>query len=453
MQAGVLAGIDIGTTNTKVCCYAATGQRLAGAARPTGGDGATLIDTVQALLAAVSAEAGPPDAIGITSMAETGTALDDRLRPVGPLVRWDDPAGASDAAALARYGNDMWQRGGVNLAGKTPVARWLGRRRRDPAQWRRMRWWVNTADLVAAALTGQVVTDPTLAGRTGAWDIRAGAWNADMLALAGLTADRLPRVTTDPVRGRHDVPVLVAGHDHLVAAYAVGVAEPGRTADSMGTAEALVTISPAPPPVSVAGSGISWNYQVGGPGYALLSGFPDSGRLGDWFARLCPGGLDRAARAQLPTGLVVEPYLRGRAAPQPDPRRRLAVSGLSEAHGPAELAAGLLEGACYQARWVAEEQCRAAGQPLGVLTVFGGPTRNEQWMRIKAAIMPDGIARAPFADAAVLGAAMLAGRHIGVELPVPAGIAQHAPAALHEAYETIYRTEFLPRVTSERRAE
>lgn len=456
MRSAVLAGIDIGTTNTKVCCYDAAGRRLAGAARATGDDGTALLDSVYALLAEVAAVAGPPDAVGITSMAESGMALDDRMRPLGPLIRWNDPTGDEAVAVLAPYATDLWRRSGVNLAVKTPVARWLGLRQRQPDAWRRMRWWVNTADLVAAALTGDVVTDPTLAARTGARDIAAGEWNAEMLAFAGLDAERLPRVTTDSVparAGEHGippgVPVLVAGHDHLVATHAVGVRAPGRTADSMGTAEALVTISPVPPPDDVEGSGISWNHQAGGPGYSLLSGFPDSGRLGDWFARLHPGGLDLAARARLPTGLVVEPYLRGRAAPQPDPVRRLTVSGMSEAHGAAEFAAGLLEGACFQARWVAEEQCRVAGQSVAAPTVFGGPTRNERWMQIKAAVMPDGIYRAPFADAAVLGAAMLAARSIGVELPVPEGIPQRSGPELHDAYDTIYRNDFLPRVGAE----
>lgn len=102
-----------------------------------------------------------------------------------------------------------------------------------------------------------------------------------------------------------------------------------------------------------------------------------------------------------------------------------------------------------QARWVAEEQCRAAGQPLTAPTVFGGPTRNERWMDIKAAVMPGGIVRVPFADVAVLGAAMLAGRCIGIELPVPAGNAQRADPELHKAYDIIYRNEFLPRVRAE----
>jgi xylulokinase len=422
----LLAGVDVGTTHTKIALYAASCRRASTpdgvasdrvgatfrsvAARriATPGDGAALVGAVFGALAECVEEAGrAPVAVGVASMAETGVALDRRLAPLHPLIRWDDPRGAGELADLRRSPGraEVAAVSGANLALKTPLVRWAWLARQHPGLLAATRAWVSAADLVATALTGEVVTDATLAGRTGAYDHRAGRWHPDLCAAAGLDPALLPRVvpagqpagtvqreaaarTSLPA----GTPVVVAGHDHLVAAYAAGVRRPGHLADSMGTAEALLLLTTTPDPrsapdsrhshpvgrqgLSAGGDGVSWNVFCDGRHYCLIAGFPGSGRLVDWFCRAWMGRADGdryAAFAELaeqvterPTGILVEPYLEGRQAPRPDPGARLRVHGLtgSPTGGPgrAELAVALLEGASLHVRWMIAELAARPGR-------------------------------------------------------------------------------------------
>jgi xylulokinase len=449
----LLAGIDIGTTNCKVGVYRTSGERVAQVSRPTGDDGGAVVAGVlEDLTACVERAGAGPAAVGITSMAESGVALDGGLRPLHSLLRWDDPGGDREARLVdLEIGRAvLFERTGVHLAAKTPLARWLWLRRNRPGILDAMRVWVNAADLVATVLIGAPVTDRTLAGRTGALNQRTGAYDENLLGVSGVRPGQLPRITSG-VAGTMPkamgglsagTPVVVAGHDHLVAAYAAGARKPGATVDSLGTAEAVVTVSDTVPAVERVATGLSWNRHVDGRHWALVSGFPGSGRLVNWASeRLLGAGPERfdelVRSVHRPTGIVVEPYLSGRAAPAPDPGRRLALHGVTEAHGPAELAVAVLEGACYHVRWMAEAQA------AGSCVVLGGPSRNDCWMRIKAEVMPRPVRRCVIADAAGAGAALLAGAAIGLEPAVLPTVELPRDPDRAARYQKIYVNEFL----------
>lgn len=462
-RAPLLAGIDVGTTNTKVGVYDATGAVLAAESRATSDDPRRLVGHVCAgLQRCIDAAGRPPDAVGITSMAETGVALDAGLAPLHDLLRWDDPLGAAEADLLDREigAGTLWRSSGIKLAAKAPLARWVWLRNERLALWGRMRVWAGVADLITLGLGAGLRTDPTLAARTGAFDVVAGRWSAPILQHVGLRPRQLPPI--DPVGRsgavaglRSGTPVVIAGHDHLVAAYAAGMREAGQSADSMGTAEAVVTVTERPPADRYAGNGASWNRTADGRHFCLVSGFPGSGRLMDWYGNRFAGDMavfERLAgsAACVPTGIVVEPYLAGRAAPEPDVERRVRISGLTEEHGAADLALAVIEGACLQARWITEDQAAVAESAVERMHVFGGPTRNPVWMRTKAAVMPAGISVVRISDLAAAGAALLGGTRSGVLAQAPAVPANemNSTPELATAYSKMYHTEFLPRARS-----
>jgi xylulokinase len=450
----LFVGIDVGTTNTKVGVYTADGAEVLtrSAATPPDADG--VVATSLRELARCVAEIGvPPVAVGVTGVAEGGVALDGALRPLRPLHWWhDSPAGAQAGWLAEQVGRTaLFDRTGVDVAAKTPLALWLWLRRHEPAVLDTMTTWVGVPELVATALCGTPVGETTLAGRSGAFDQRAGRYDPDLLALAGITEDQLaaPSGAGTAAAGPlpTGTPVVLAGHDHLVAAFAAGAREPGDTADSMGTAEAVVTISRTPPESSATGTGLSWNRTADGTHWALTSGFPHSGRLFDWLCRLF-GGADAVARLAgteraRPTGIVVLPYLAGRAAPAPDPERRLSVHGLDPSHGPADLALAVLEGACCHVRWMAEEQAAHAGTPIGVTTALGGPTRSRAWMTVKAHVMPATVRVARAVDAACAGAALLAARATGTPAAVLPSDSLPRDELVATDYDALYRDSFL----------
>lgn len=480
MTAEALAGVDIGSTRTKAVVCTAGGAVLGAAQRPTPlgeKDAGALAGTaLDALGEALAAAGRPPAAVGLTGMAETGAPLDRDGRPTGPLLAWSDPRGAEQAARLVRDvgAADLHATTGVRPGAKAPLAKWRMLAEQHPGTLAAMYCWAGAADLVAHALTGVFGTDATFAQRTMAYDVHRSRWDPDLLALGGLTPERLPRVREpgEPV-GRvtagaarrvpglaSGTPVVVAGHDHLVGAWAAGVRTAGAVADSMGTAEAVLTLSAQPPDARGAlREGMGYGRHVDGRHWLVLAGSGSCGALLEWHGDLLglPRGAQRhhrftdllAAAGPGPTGIVVEPYLHGRAAPEPDPGRRVALHGLGPHDGAPRTALAVVEATAYQARWMTGSQhALTGGEPPHQVVLLGGPTAQPRWPRVKAAVSPWPVRVLPEHRAPAVGAALLAAGAAGLPPPPPlATRPQRAgPDEDTARYEQMFHASFLPLV-------
>ncbi|KAF4407709.1 FGGY-family carbohydrate kinase [Streptomyces lycii] len=476
----VLAGLDLGSTRVKAVVCTADGSVLGSGARPTplGEDDADALVSAAlgALAEAVAAAGRPPLAVGLTGMAETGVPLAPDGRPAGPLLTWSDPRGTEQAARLVRTvgGPHLHAVTGVRPSAKATLAKWCWLREHRPEALERMGVWSGAADLVARALTGRTATDPTFAQRTMAYDVHRGRWDPELAALAGLSTARLPpvrapgepagHVTGDGARRvpglRTGTPVVVAGHDHLVGAWAAGARTAGAVADSMGTAEAVLTLSERPPePAGALARGMGYGRHADGRHWYVMAGTGSCGALTDWCAELLglPGGPERQRRfgALLaeagggPTGLVVEPYLSGRTAPAPDPDRRVAVHGLGPGDGPARLALAVVEATAYQARWMTEAQAELTGVPPDEVVLLGGPVAQTRWPGVKAAVTPWRTRVLAEHRAPAVGAALLAAPAAGLPVPgpLPTETREPGPGEDRERYDAVYREAFLPAVT------
>ncbi|MFC7549313.1 L-fuculokinase [Plantactinospora sp. GCM10030261] len=444
-------GIDVGTTNTKVALVMvdATQLRVRAVATAPTPEPATLKPVLLALLRQVLTGSPAIEAIGIASMAETGVPLDRSGVPLGSWLRWDGHRAGAEADDLARRLGwaELVAATGVRPAAKVPLATWSWLRARQPDRWAAMAAWAGVADLCCRLLTGRLVTDHTLAGRTMAYrlprpgDAPPAGFDKHLLAEVGLHPRRLPAVAgPDEVAGHVEdpdfvaiglpvgTPVVVAGHDHAVGAYGCGVREPGDVADSLGTAEAIMSVVAEPPdPVEVGRAGMSTVVTVSGRHRAILAGSSSAGATVGWWLAHESGGIapdelfDRVlAAGDQPTGVIVLPYLSGRQAPEPDPAARLRVLGRRPTHTTAELAKAMLEGLCLQSRWMLAEQSRLAGRshPARVTLLGGAVAANPAWVRIKAQVLPDELRVVPEAEPVAAGAAVIAAARAGLVGPV-----------------------------------
>ncbi len=473
----IALGIDVGTTNTKAVLIgvdAAAGidsvHELAVRSFPTPPAAASIIAGLEDAIRGVLADAGvEPTVIGIASMAETGVPLAAEGEPLRDLIRWNGQDGLRGPEVLANLldPEDLFAATGVPLAPKVPLAMWAARREGDAALWKRMARWAGVADFVGLALTGKLVTDHTLAGRTMAYRLPPTgrtvpvSFDAELLRLVGLRPAQLPRVAAPgaaagavtAVAARRfgitpGIPVFIAGHDHAVGAWAAGARVAGDVADSVGTAEALVRIlGEGADRRAVAMTGMSLTRSAEGHRESLLAGTPHAGSLvAEWF-RTTLAGSDRDAvfsevsrMGYRPAGVLVLPYPAGRQTPAPDPHARLDVVDLQghpvdpTAYSAAQLAHGLLAGLNLHLRWMAAEQARLAGggMPASIRVLGGAGAGNAAWMTFKAAIMPAALELVSVREPVASGAALLAATRAGVvgadirlpssRLPCPPGI-------------------------------
>ena len=285
MTTTVDVGVDLGTTVTKAVALDGARQVVARASLPTRWDRpraewcerdpADAVATVDRLLADLVVAAGDVRvrSVGFCSIAETGALVDPDGRAVSRLLAWHDPRGGRQAAQLdPALAAVLPSRTGLSVSSVATFFKLLWWRDEAGLDLTDLQW-LCLPELVCLGLGAGRYSERSMLGRTALWDIHDDAPFAGALDELGTGPDLVPpRVAAGAALGRvrDDHPVeqvrgavlTVAGHDHLVAAAALGAGGVGTLCDSMGTAEALVTAVAAPPPPAVVAGLVSRGLAV-----------------------------------------------------------------------------------------------------------------------------------------------------------------------------------------------
>jgi sugar (pentulose or hexulose) kinase len=269
VSAGLLVGVDVGTTRIKALAVTPEGMQAATAERATpwrhqGPHTDADPEELAAAVAGCAAEAAEASAsvlegpvrvlgLGFTGMAETGVLLDAAGRPCAPALAWYDTRADVDRIAAATDADTFRATTGLDLTALPSLGKVLWLRRSVPAAAGAVRH-LSVGEWLVRRLGGEEVAEPSLLSRTGMWDVvadRPWALAAEVLGRSLLPTQVVP-AGTDAGEVRGDAPAVlrgatltVAGHDHQTAAFAVGAARPGVLFASLGTAEALVRHVPA----------------------------------------------------------------------------------------------------------------------------------------------------------------------------------------------------------------
>jgi xylulokinase len=415
--------------------------------------------------------ARPIAGLAVASMGEAGVLLDEAGAALYPIAAYYDPRSTPYVewwreriapAALHAISGQVLRPvfGAMKLL-------WL--RDTRPELFARARRWLSVADYLIRRLAGVDATDRSLASRTMLLDQRTHDWSGELLGLAGLSVDLLPPVfpsgtvvgsVTEAAAAQTGLPastpVATGGHDHLCGGLAAGVVAPGQALVSLGTAASLVAPSAEfHGGGAVFAQGLSCYCYVAAERYVVQGGLSAAGAALAWLARLLRGdarpedyaALDQAALESPPgaRGLVCLPHLRGSGTPERDSASRAAFVGLREAHGPGDMWRALIESlACWARQNLAAIEA-ATGQPIERLTLIGGSARGVLLPQALAEIAGCAVALPEIAEASALGAALLAGRAVGVPAPPPADTRVVEPDARRLAwYDRFYREVYAP---------
>ncbi|WP_194420911.1 FGGY-family carbohydrate kinase [Microbacterium abyssi] len=462
----LVLGLDIGSTSTKAALVdVADGVTIVRVARrPTPSTADDLVVTAAAVARdCVTDAAMPVAAVGIASMAESGAPLDAEGRALTPLLRWDRRVDRSHLDSLLTRLPDLPVATGVPATTKPAAVALTALRAEQPDAFAAMRHWSGAADLIARVLTGERATDHTLAARTMLAGARGDSWDADVLDGLGLRDALLPTVrapgepagsTTASARAfglAPGIPVHIAGHDHVVGTWGVGVRSPGETADSLGTAEAIVRVTHAVDIARAVAAGFSVGRTVDGSAATVLGGSPACGAmLAGWDAEHPDDHVISHLSTVMPDewiagSSIVLPYPSGRQCPRPDPGARVRVLG--DARDASDRAHSLLQSLVAHSRWMRETADEFAGSPTSVLTVLGSlAERIPIWAPLVAtAHVPTRISTVDEPVAA--GAALLAAVRSGEVAAGAAILPRTAVAPLHAPESDDIHRRFLAAVT------
>ena len=462
----LILALDLGTTHWKAALFSRSGrlaalERIPAPEITVSGhpcyDAAALPDHLALLVSRLDgALRRQARAVALCGMAESGglvRAADGRpLTEIRPwfdrrsLPVFEEAAGALGPRASVTGLPDSFKYGIYKLLAFRKEGRALEGSR-----------LLGVIEQACAALGASPAMDPTLAARTGAWDLGRGAWDGAFLESLSLSPAAFPPVlpSGSPAGTVADarfglplgIPVCVCGHDHLCAAHGAGALEEGRALLSMGTAQVMITGRKTVTAADLS-TGLSFGPAPGGEGFACLGSIQAAGgSLNYWKKLLFPGegyeGLMAAAAAvPLPTGLVYLPYLGGSGAPHLNPRARACLLGLGSQTEAGDLIAAVYEGIAMETRFVLERMGR-----FRQLICLGGLTRHHRLIRILSSVTGAEALLPGQEEGTLWGAARLAAQRAldWQDFPILRPEKTIVPdPALAPLYDRAYRRDYLP---------
>jgi xylulokinase len=388
------------------------------------------------------------DAVGCSAARETFACFDANLRALGPGILWSDARAVDEAQDLGDPVAFRRQTG-VALGPSCCAAKMAWVQRHEAVWFRDAAWLLSPRDFVLARITGRVATDPTLASRTGVYDLR-GAFVGDEAL-----GDRLPPVapslepeqlanTDELVLPARALAILGAG-DRACEVVGVG-ATTAAPMVSWGTTANVSIPHPGPVAALPAHAQVS---RAAVEGFVIEAGLSIAGAALDWLTSLTgwPRGELLKGAADVPPGargLLAFPWLNGARAPWWRSDVRGAFVGLANVHGPAELAQSMIEGVALDVA-----RCIELLQPdAQALSLAGRGAEEPLWRTVVAGVTGRPVIRHRLDEAASVGARLLVGISRGesiglddvnplVEEEPPAPDLVHAYGALKEESDRV----------------
>jgi D-xylulose kinase len=433
-------GIDSGTQGTKAVVLDMESGAVVGSGRAPHGLIAGLApgameqhprDWVAAMEKAVAQALRGVDrsairGIGVSGQQHGFVPLDAKGGVIRPAKLWCDTSTADECERLTRkLGGEkavIRELGLRFLPGYTaPKILWL--KRREPANYRRLRRVLLPHDYLNLHLTGNAFMEHGDASGTALMDVRRRRWSrAAVDAIGPELADFLPELSPSSSPAGTLLPaaagklglrsgtlVSAGGGDNMMGAIGTGNVRPGVVTASFGTSGTIYACSERPV-VDPRGE---------------IAAFCDS--TGRWLPLVCTmnvttatervralfgwghGALDRAVASAPPGagGLVFLPYLEGERTPSlPDGTG--VYLGLTHAtFGPGHLARAAMEGVTLGMNYGLRRLRRLGLRPKEI-RLTGGGARSPAWRRIMADVFEAPVVGIAAGEGAALGAALQA---------------------------------------------
>ncbi len=277
-------------------------------------------------------------------------------------------------------------------------------------------------------LTGGRVhcTDASNASRTLLFDIHAGAWDDELLALLDVPRSVLPRVVpssgvcgTAAIDGV-DIPIAGIAGDQQAALFGQACLTPGLAKNTYGTGCFLLLNTGRQAVASRNNllTTVAWQ-RKGATDYALEGSVFIGGAVVQWLRdglKIIRSSSDVEALAQsVPDngGVYLVPAFAGLGAPHWDAYARGAIFGLTRGATSGHIARAALESIAFQSADVLAAMQKDAGITLSELRVDGGATADDLLMQFQADILGVPVVRPQVRETTALGAAYLAGLAVG----------------------------------------
>jgi glycerol kinase len=375
-------------------------------------------------------------AIGITNQRETTVVWDKKTgKPVFNAIVWQDKRTAPICEQLKSKGLEEYVRQSTGLVidsyfSATKI-KWI----LDNVEGVKER--ASKGDLAFGTIDSWLIwnmtngavhaTDYTNASRTMLYNIRDLKWDEKLLGELGVPKSMLPDVRSsagdfgtwelDGVK----IPICGVAGDQQAALFGQACFEPGMAKNTYGTGCFMLMNTGSKIFQSKNGliTTIAWGFD-GKVEYALEGSVFIAGAAVQWLRdslHLIDQSKDSeyfAAKALGSNEVYVVPAFAGLGAPYWDMYARGAIFGLTRDTGKDHIIKATLESLAYQTKDILQAMEQDANLKLESLKVDGGACANNILMQFQADILNTEVERPEVIESTAMGAAYLAGIHIGI---------------------------------------
>tara|TARA_R110000868_G_scaffold302899_2_gene563445 strand:+ start:86 stop:1552 length:1467 start_codon:yes stop_codon:yes gene_type:complete len=375
-------------------------------------------------------------AIGISNQRETTIIWDRKTgKPIHNAIVWQDRRTADDCYHHLQAGHEptVQQKTGLLLDPyfSATKIKWLldnVKGARAKAENGELAFGTVDTFLLWRLTEGRVhATDATNASRTMLFNIETQQWDDELLSLFNVPKALLPEVknSSDDFGECHLFGKAIAiggvAGDQQAASFGQTCFTPGMVKSTYGTG-CFVMLNTGENIVRSKNRLLSTvAYRLNGkPTYAVEGSIFIAGAAVQWLrdaAHLIGDANDTEALAQSiedTGGVYLVPAFTGLGAPYWDPQARGAILGLTRDSGVAHIVRAALEAVCYQTKDLMHAMYQDGDVAVSNLRVDGGMVPNNWLIQFLSDILNVDIERPKVIETSALGAAYLAGLHVGV---------------------------------------
>ncbi len=391
--------------------------------------------------------------ISVSSQGITIVPVDESLKPLCNALSWLDVRAEEEAERILReYGDThIFEKTGKHVDPCYTLPKLLWLQKNEPDIWARAWKLLMPMEFLIGRLTGNCITDHSMASGTLLYDLKNCCWSQELLDHYQIDIHKLPQIQWSGTGAgvvlpevarelglRLDCVVAVGAQDQKCAALGAGIRERTMTV-SLGTAGAIEKLWTVAKPE--AHTSVGWCGNVK-PGTWVTEGVINTaGTCLRWVRDLMFPGESYAVineeAAESSGTLLFYPYMNGPSSPDYYPDSQGCFYGVNLATRRGDFAAAVMDGIAYQIR-ILLEAMDAYGS-VKTLVLFGGGAKSPLWCQKIADITGIEIRVPTTEEAAGAGAAMLAAQATGVELEPLKTEKQYLPILNQQEREVKYR--------------
>lgn len=450
MNRKYVIGIDIGTTNTKVCLFNIpsfslvkmnkflTPKREEGVFTDINSE--ELWDKIQHSIKDISKLVKTKSnlkSISIASFAQTIVLQDENNKVLSPTIAWYDKRGKKEVQYINKVipPNKMYDITGINTHSNHSLSKLLWIKNNVPSTYKKMRKWTCMSGFISSRLTDQFATDISLASRTLLLDINNKSWSTEIINKFSLSVNTFPKIVdsgkpiafvsayiADKIGLSENTTVTVSGHDHMVGSVCTSLRVGDEILNSTGTTEGLLLLNKTPNiDKQFQKKSISNGLYNDGESYTFYGSMPSAGYSFTWLKEMYEEELtdiiDRCNQIYANYELDMEslikflyiiiPHFKGSGPPLRSTDSKAMIYGVQTTVNKKLLTVSMIAGLCFELKQLMINYEEFTGKPIETIKVIGPAAKNPLWLQLKADILGVKINACLIEEAVSKGSAIL----------------------------------------------